>query len=76
MVFYTRQLVFYTRQLVFYTRQLVFYTQRYNEMAQKSILSFFGGGAKNKTNNIELKKPEKKLSTKKKGDIAAVEKDG
>ena len=46
-------------------------------MAQKSILSFFGGGgAKNKANNNELKKPEKSLSSKKKGDIATVEKDG
>merc|ERR1712087_294693 len=50
--------------------------KRYNEMAQKSILSFFGGGgAKNKANNNELKKPEKSLSSKKKGDIATVEKD-
>ena len=45
-------------------------------MAQKSILSFFGGASKGKSSKNELNKPDEVVSPKKKGDVGAVKSDG
>ena len=45
-------------------------------MAQKSILSFFGGAAKNKPKKTELDKVNDAAATKKKAIVDTVESDG